>query len=37
VWATGRRRLLVDALEAVALIATAATWFMLAAGAGHEH
>jgi hypothetical protein len=37
VWATGRRRLLVDALEAVALIATAATWFMLAAGAGHGH
>jgi hypothetical protein len=33
----GRRRLAVDGLELVALLATAATWFMLAAGAGHGH
>jgi hypothetical protein len=37
VWAVRRRRLLVDGLEAFALIATAGTWFMLAAGAGHGH
>jgi hypothetical protein len=37
VWAAHRRRLLVDGVEAVALIATASTWFMLAAGAGHGH
>jgi hypothetical protein len=35
--ATRRRRVGVDGLEAVALIATASTWFMLAAGAGHGH
>jgi hypothetical protein len=33
----GRRRLAVDGLELLALLATAATWFMLAAGAGHGH
>lgn len=33
----GRQRLAVDALEVLALLATAATWFMLAAGAGHGH
>jgi hypothetical protein len=33
----GRRRFAVDGLELVALLATAATWFMLAAGAGHGH
>jgi hypothetical protein len=32
-----RPRLAVDALELLALLATAATWFMLAAGAGHGH
>lgn len=32
-----RPRLAVDALEGLALLATAATWFMLAAGAGHGH
>jgi hypothetical protein len=32
-----RPRLAVDALEVLALLATAATWFMLAAGAGHGH
>jgi hypothetical protein len=37
VWAAHRRRLLVDGVEAVALIATASTWCMLAAGAGHGH
>ncbi len=35
--AARRRRILVDGLEALALVATAATWFMLAAGAGHGH
>lgn len=33
----GRRRFAVDGLEALALLAAAATWFMLAAGAGHGH
>jgi hypothetical protein len=33
----GRRRFAVDGLELLALLATAATWFMLAAGAGHGH
>lgn len=32
-----RPRLAVDALELLALLATAATWFMLAAGADHGH
>jgi hypothetical protein len=32
-----RPRLAVDGLELLALVATAATWFMLAAGAGHGH
>ena len=32
-----RPKLAVDALELLALLATAATWFMLAAGAGHGH
>jgi hypothetical protein len=39
-FATGDRprpRFAVDALELLALLATAATWFMLAAGAGHGH
>jgi len=38
-WGTrdGRRRFAVDGLEALALLATAATWFMLAAGAEHGH
>jgi predicted branched-subunit amino acid permease len=34
---SGRRRFAVDGLELLALLATAATWFMLAAGAGHGH
>ena len=33
----GRRRFAVDGLELLALLATAATWFMLASGAGHGH
>lgn len=33
----GRRRFAVDGLEVLALLATAATWFMLAAGAEHGH
>jgi hypothetical protein len=37
VWSARRRRFVVDGLEAVALVATAATWFLLAAGAGHGH
>jgi hypothetical protein len=35
--AARRRRGVVDGLEAFALIATAGTWFLLAAGAGHGH